>query len=135
MARHKSKQPLARFNVPSGGLHGGSGDQANHANGGEDISESESTTEETAAGSTETAARATTQEETGRLDTEEEMKQPKPRLKKYVPPDCSVCVALRPDPEASYVYVYHTERQGANICRYCKCGFCNNTFKDVEHLK
>ena len=135
MGRNKSKQSLARRDLPSGGLHGGSGDQANHANGGEDISESESTTEETSAATAEAAARATTEEETGRLDTEEEMKQPKPRLKKYVPPDCSVCVALRPDPEASYVYVYHTERQGANICRYCKCGFCNNTFKDVEHLK
>ena len=135
MGRHKSKQPLARLDVPSGGLHGSGWNQANHANGGENISESKPTTEETPTATSETATRAATEEEAGRVDSEEEMKRPKARLKKYIPPDCSVCVALRPDPEASYVYVYHTERQGANICRYCKCGFCNNTFKDVEHLK
>lgn len=135
MGRNKSKQSLARRDLPSGGLHGGSGDQANHANGGEDISESESTTEETSAATAEAAARATTEEETGRLDTEEEMKQPKARAKRYVPPDCTLCLADRKDPTVSYVYVYNTQRMGTKIIRHCKCGRCRNTFTDVEYLK
>ena len=54
--------------------------------------------------------------------------------KRYSPPNCSMCAALRPKPELSYVSVYHTRQEDGYILRYCKCGFCNNTFKDSEKL-
>ncbi|AMV30903.1 hypothetical protein VN12_19585 [Pirellula sp. SH-Sr6A] len=50
--------------------------------------------------------------------------QPKAR-QKFVPQDCSMCVALREDPETSYSFVYHT----AGNLRYCKCGNCGHTWK------
>lgn len=52
--------------------------------------------------------------------------------KRYVPPNCSCCTALRPKPDISYVSVYHTRREDGYILHYCKCGFCNNTFKHSE---
>ncbi len=49
------------------------------------------------------------------------VEQPKPRG--FVPRPCSQCSAIRPA-GTNYSRVYHTR---ANI-RYCKCGFCNNTW-------
>jgi hypothetical protein len=50
---------------------------------------------------------------------------PKPR-QKFTPQNCSMCVALRDDPEKSYSFVYHT----AGNLRYCKCGKCGHTWKE-----
>jgi hypothetical protein len=50
---------------------------------------------------------------------------PKPRVTSFVPRPCSSCTALR-EPDSNYSRV--TSTQG-NI-RYCKCGFCNNTWKE-----
>ena len=52
--------------------------------------------------------------------------------KRYVPPNCSICTELRPKPDLSYVTVYHTRREDGFVYRYCKCSFCNNTFKHAE---
>lgn len=54
---------------------------------------------------------------------------PVPRARDFVAPDCSVCVDLRPKPIESYVRVYATVKGSIGVTRYCKCGFCGNTFK------
>jgi hypothetical protein len=54
--------------------------------------------------------------------------------KRYTPPNCSMCTELRPKPDLSYVTVYHTRREDGYIFHYCKCSFCNNTFKHSEKL-
>jgi hypothetical protein len=51
--------------------------------------------------------------------------------KRYTPPNCSVCTALRARPADNFVSVYHTRRESGYVFRYCKCGFCGNTFKVV----
>lgn len=48
----------------------------------------------------------------------------------YVPPPCSACVSLRPKND-NYTRVYSTTSTTTAITRYCRCGFCGNTFKDV----
>lgn len=53
----------------------------------------------------------------------------KPR--RYSPPQCSACTALR-QPNVDYTSVYSIRRDGEYIVRYCRCGFCGNTFKDLE---
>lgn len=58
----------------------------------------------------------------------EKVEAPKPRVTSFVPRPCSFCTALR-EPNSNYSRV--TSTQG-NI-RYCKCGFCNNTWKEQEH--
>ena len=68
------------------------------------------------------------QEKTGRLGS----KEVKP--KRYSPPNCSQCTALRPTPESNYVNVYKTIHEAGCIVRYCKCGYCPNTFKDVQKV-
>ena len=57
-----------------------------------------------------------------------------PEPKRYTPPNCSMCTAMRPKPEESYVTVTSTQRQDGFIFRYCKCGFCGNTFKESERI-
>jgi hypothetical protein len=52
---------------------------------------------------------------------------------KYSPPDCSMCAKLRPD-NTSYVFVYHTKKDGEFVYHYCKCHACKNTFKDVRKI-
>ena len=51
---------------------------------------------------------------------------PKPRITSYVAPPCSACSAMRPEGE-NHSRVMSTHGR----IRYCKCGFCGNTFKDV----
>ena len=129
MGSKKSKQPLARFDVSGRSLHGSTRDSTHHT----DRSESDSATE---AGSTSTATEITTEDaarntlqiEAGRVDTEAAQLT----AKRFTPPNCSLCTELRPDPNKSYVTVYHTRREGGFVIRYCKCGFCGNTFKAPE---
>ena len=58
--------------------------------------------------------------------------RPKPRVTEFVPQPCSACQAFRDaDPgvigkSCSRVY----SKQGRT--RYCKCGFCGATWKEVE---
>ena len=183
MGAKKSKQSLARRDVPSGGMYGGAGDQADYAERSSD-QPATAATETAAAVETEDTARESVPAETGRMDTEEAVVLDHPRRleliklrargqttaeedaelegltgaayqsrhpvtvpvpreyappteteikpKRYTPPNCSACTALRPKPSDSYVSVYHTKREGDHVFRYCKCGFCGNTFKDAE---
>ena len=61
------------------------------------------------------------------------------KAKRYTPPNCSRCTQTRADagyaPNVSFVIVTHTFRQTGYIFRYCKCKFCNNTFKDSEVIR
>jgi len=59
--------------------------------------------------------------------TEEVAVQPR----RYTPPCCSICTGLRPA-GTDYVSVYTTRNEGEYFIRYCRCGFCNNTFKDIQ---
>jgi hypothetical protein len=54
---------------------------------------------------------------------------PQPRL--YAPRPCSMCTALRPK-GTNYTRVYGHGRDDNKIVRYCRCGFCGHTFKDVS---
>lgn len=54
--------------------------------------------------------------------------------KRYTPPNCSLCTELRPKPTDNYVEVHTTRREDGHIVRYCKCGFCRNTFKHIEKI-
>lgn len=64
------------------------------------------------------------------MDSEAAMKP-----KKYQPRNCTNCTTKRPNPADNFVIVYHTTRQDGYIYRYCKCRFCNHTFKEVEKPK
>jgi hypothetical protein len=55
--------------------------------------------------------------------------EPKPR--RYVPPSCSACTALRPAGD-EFTKVYSIHRDSQHVTRYCRCEFCGNTFKHVE---
>lgn len=58
--------------------------------------------------------------------------RPKPRVTTFVPRDCTSCPALRDaDPVnagLSFSRVYSTQGR----TRYCKCGYCGATWKEVE---
>jgi len=58
--------------------------------------------------------------------------KPRPRVTEFVPRPCAACQALRDmDPEIkgrSCSRVYSTQGR----TRYCKCGFCGATWKEVE---
>lgn len=129
MARKKPKQPLSGRDVPSSSVHGSVGVEIDHAerSGGD----SDARNEETAIATEETEkpTRKAEDEEAGRrLDSGNE-ESVKPR--RYVPPNCSACTALRPVRTESYTEVYTTRREGEYTIRYCRCGFCGNTFKDA----
>lgn len=57
---------------------------------------------------------------------------PKPRATSFVARDCTACTAIRDsDPKAkgkSFSRVYAT----VGRTRYCKCGYCGNTWKQIE---
>lgn len=61
-----------------------------------------------------------------------------PQPKRYVPPECSACAMLRAANEETrdkhYARVVTIMRMGNLITRYCKCGFCGNTYKDLERV-
>jgi len=56
-----------------------------------------------------------------------------PQPKRYSPPKCSACTALRSGDD-NYTEVYRTARESGYTVRYCKCRFCGNTFKDLEKV-
>jgi len=53
--------------------------------------------------------------------------QPRPRSRTFTAKPCSVCAALR-EPDTNFTRVYATR----DSVRYCKCTFCNNTWKDSD---
>lgn len=57
-----------------------------------------------------------------------------PKPKRYSPPPCSSCTALR-EPNTNYTHVRDKPiiRDGY-LVRYLKCKWCNNTWKDVQKL-
>jgi hypothetical protein len=57
--------------------------------------------------------------------TEEVAVIAKPRVTTFVPSPCPMCTALREE-GSNYSRVVSTQ---GNI-RYCKCSFCNNTWKE-----
>jgi len=52
---------------------------------------------------------------------------PRPRSRTFTAKPCSVCQALR-EPDTNYTRVYASR---GNV-RYCKCTYCNNTWKDSD---
>ena len=57
----------------------------------------------------------------------------KPRTTDFVAPACKQCEAIRPD-GTNYTRVYNTHRSTKVVVRYCKCHYCNNTFKVVSFV-
>ena len=61
-----------------------------------------------------------------------ETDKPKPRVTTFVPRDCTTCPALRAadavNAGLSFSRVYSTQGR----TRYCKCGYCGATWKEVE---
>jgi DNA-directed RNA polymerase subunit M/transcription elongation factor TFIIS len=55
--------------------------------------------------------------------------------RRYVPPECSVCIALPSNTAKQFVFVYSIRRYDELLFRYCKCEKCGNTFKHVEVIK
>ena len=53
--------------------------------------------------------------------------QPRARSRTFVAKPCSVCQALR-EPDTNFTRVYATRDR----VRYCKCTYCNNTWKDSD---
>lgn len=58
-----------------------------------------------------------------------------PEPGRYVPPEHSACMGLRPDQTKRYGIVYKTESTNMAITRYCKCRFCGVTYKDVQIIR
>lgn len=54
-----------------------------------------------------------------------------PKPKRYSPPGCGSCAAIRPD-RKNYTRVENTRRVYNRIVRYLKCGFCGHTWKTSE---
>lgn len=54
----------------------------------------------------------------------------KPR--QFVPRQCPACQAFTGS--QNYTRVYAVKREAGMVVRYCKCGYCGNTFKQVEEL-
>lgn len=57
---------------------------------------------------------------------------PVPKRTVFVPNECSACTALRPTGQF-YARVTATIRGDIGIMRYCRCGFCGNTWKQIEN--
>jgi len=53
--------------------------------------------------------------------------EPRARSRTFTAKPCSVCTALR-EPDTNFTRVYASR---GNI-RYCRCSFCNNTWKDSD---
>lgn len=52
------------------------------------------------------------------------------KARRYTPPDCSICAALRTDGK-SYTRVYATKRKGSLVTRYIHCDYCGNSLLPV----
>lgn len=123
MGSKKSKQSLARRNVSSGSVYGSAGPESDNAKRGSTTGQAVTaktiTTATTA--TTEDAARIEVQAEARRVDSEETVAKPQPREFEARP--CTICVGIRPHGK-NYSRVYTTRGR----VRYCKCGFCGNTW-------
>lgn len=54
-----------------------------------------------------------------------------PVKRQYAPPPCHHCANVR-EQDTNYTRVYKTERGAESVTRYCRCGFCGETWKDVR---
>jgi hypothetical protein len=61
-----------------------------------------------------------------------EAKEPKPRNTSFVAAPCSLCQSLRDSSEESKGKSYSRVYATVGKVRYCKCGYCGNTWKQVE---
>lgn len=130
MARKKSKQPLAGRDVPSSSVYGGIGtepDNSERGNSGTSATAQQASDEIQGGQATTRIVKPKTEER--RLDTRDaEAVEPR----KFTPPNCSMCTALRPSPESNYVRVFTTRHETNYTVRYCKCHFCGNSFKSIS---
>jgi hypothetical protein len=55
---------------------------------------------------------------------------PAVKAKRYSPPACCMCTAVRP-PNTNYTEVVTVRKEYGYTVRYCKCRFCGGTFKDA----
>jgi formate dehydrogenase maturation protein FdhE len=53
--------------------------------------------------------------------------EPRARSRTFTAKPCTLCSALR-DPNTNFTRVYATRDR----VRYCKCTYCNNTWKDSD---
>ena len=53
--------------------------------------------------------------------------QPRARSRTFIAKPCTLCTALR-EPDTNFTRVYASR---GNI-RYCRCSYCNNTWKDSD---
>jgi hypothetical protein len=53
--------------------------------------------------------------------------QPRPRSRTFTAKPCTLCTALR-EPDTNFTRVYASR---GNV-RYCRCTYCNNTWKDSD---
>ena len=58
---------------------------------------------------------------------QEQKIEPRARSRTFTAKPCSVCQALR-EPDTNFTRVYATRDR----VRYCKCTYCNNTWKDSD---
>lgn len=63
---------------------------------------------------------------------EAEKPLPKPRVTSFVARDCSMCKALRDSDPATEGLSYSRMYAKVGNLRYCKCGYCGNTWKQTE---
>lgn len=123
MGAKKSKQSLAGRNIPSGSVHGSTGNQPDNAERSSDPSQAITAQIDIAASdtTTEDAARIEIQAEARRVDTATGIIPPRPREFEARP--CTICAGVRPHGK-NYSRVYTTRGR----VRYCKCSFCGNTW-------
>ncbi len=58
--------------------------------------------------------------------------QEPPKERRYTPPTCSACTELRRQTgkeSANYTEVYGHSYAAGVLIRYCRCKFCNHTWK------
>ena len=131
MGAKKSKQSLARRDVPSGGMYGGAGDQADYAERSSD-QPATAATETAAAVETEDTARESVQEQAGRVDTEATV------IGRYVAPACTACASVNPNRRTTYVTSTKATINSATeriTPRCIRCSNCGNTWTDYEVIK
>jgi hypothetical protein len=66
------------------------------------------------------------------LTVSEDAEKPKPRVTTFVPKDCASCPALRAANEETAGKSFSRVVSTQGRTRYCKCGFCGVTWKEVE---
>lgn len=130
MARKKSKQPLAGRDVSSSSMYGGTGTELDNTERSDSGTGAATEQADSKIQDKQTTPRIVEPEtEERRLDSgNEEAVEPR----KFTPPNCSMCTALRPSPEINYVRVFTTRHESSYTVRYCKCHFCGNSFKSIS---